>query len=152
MHKLRAVGTTNLKLFIHSKLYILLNNSNSASAQEDTEATVLNDLIIDAIQDVKGKGIKKYDLRQLDEASTDFFIICHGSSGAQLGGILSNIEKKVIQQLGIRPNHTEGKMSKNWRLIDYFSVVVHVFAEDKRGFYNLDDLWSDAIVTAYEDI
>jgi ribosome-associated protein len=129
-----------------------LNNANFASVQKDYQPDVLNDLIVDAIQDVKGKGIKKFDLRQLDEASTNFFIICHGNSSTQLAGIISNIERKVIKELGIRPSHSEGKSSKNWVLIDYFDVVVHVFAEDQREFYNLDDLWSDAIVTEYDDI
>lgn len=129
-----------------------MNNANFASVQKDDQPDVLNDLIVDAIQDVKGKGIKKFDLRQLDEASTDFFIICHGSSSTQLAGIISNIERKVIKELGLRPNHSEGKSSKSWVLIDYFNVVVHVFAEEKRDFYNLDDLWSDAIITEYDDV
>ena len=110
---------------------------------------VLNDLIVDAIQDNKGKEIILYDLRQLEDASSDFFIICHGTSSTQIAGILKNIERRVHEELGIRPSHLEGKQG-TWMLIDYFSVIVHIFSEEKREFYQLDDLWSDALVTTYE--
>ena len=110
----------------------------------------LNAVIIDSIQGAKGKDIKKYDLRQLDDASADFYIICHGTSSTQISGIVGAVARDVSQEIGFKPNHSEG--TKSWMLIDYFSVIVHIFSEDKRAFYNLDDLWSDAIVTTYEDL
>jgi len=129
-----------------------LTNKNIAYQQNAEHPDVLNDLIVDAIQDIKGKDIVKFDLRQLEESSTDFFIICHGNSNTQIAGIINNVEKRVYDTLGIRPNHSEGKQSKSWMLVDYFSVVVHVFSKDKREFYNIEDLWSDAAVTSYDNI
>lgn len=126
-----------------------MNNKNSASTQTAPKPQVLNDLIIDAIQDNKGKEIALYDMRQLEDASSDFFIICHGTSSTQIAGILKNIERRVREELGVRPSHLEGKQG-TWMLIDYFSVIVHIFSEEKREFYQLDDLWSDALVTTYE--
>ena len=126
-----------------------MNNKISVSTQIAPKPQVLNDLIIDAIQDNKGKEIALFDLRGLEDASSDFFIICHGTSNTQIAGILKNIERRVFEELGIRPSHSEGKQG-TWMLIDYFSVVVHIFSAEKRDFYQLDDLWSDALVTTYE--
>lgn len=102
------------------------------------------------MQDNKGKEIVLFDMRHLEEASSDFFIICHGTSNTQIAGILKNVVRRVYDEFGFRPNHSEGTPG-NWLLLDYFSVVVHVFSAEKREFYNLDDLWSDAKITRYED-
>ncbi len=129
-----------------------MSNKNIAFQKNAQQPDELNHLIIDAIQDIKGKDISLFDMRALEEASSDFFIICHGNSKPQISGILKNIEKRVYEELGIRPNHSEGKQGMNWMLIDYFSVIVHIFSEEKRKFYNLEDLWSDAKVTNYKNI
>jgi ribosome-associated protein len=121
-------------------------------SNEAQQPNLLNDLIIDAIQDIKGKDIAKFDMRQLEEASSDFFIICHGNSSTQVSSIIKNIAYRVNQELDLRANHSEGKEGKNWMLIDYFSVVVHVFSKEKRDFYNIEDLWSDAKITHYDNI
>lgn len=135
--------------FIFHQTIGILNNKISASTQTAPNPQVLNNLIVDAIQDNKGKEIALFDMRQLEDASTDFFIICHGTSNTQIAGILKNIERRVREELGIYPNHLEGKQG-TWMLIDYFSVIVHIFSAEKREFYQLDDLWSDALVTTYE--
>ena len=128
-----------------------MSNKDIAFQPIPQDQEELNHLIIDAIQDIKGKDIALFDLRHLEEASSDFFIVCHGSSNTQIVGIIRNIEKRIFQELGIKPNHSEGKLGKNWLLIDYFSVIVHVFSREKREFYNIEDLWSDANVTTFED-
>lgn len=127
-----------------------MSNKTSAFQQNTPQANALNSLIIDAIQDNKGKEIVLFDIRHLEEASSDYFIICHGTSNTQIAGILKNVERRVYEELGLRPNHSEGTPG-NWLLLDYFSVVVHVFSAEKREFYNLDDLWSDAKITSYND-
>jgi len=128
-----------------------LSKANLISQQTTPSPEELNLLIVDAIQEAKGKDIKLFDLREIEEASTDFFVICHGNSSTQLNGIISKIEKKVFEAYGLRPNHAEGHTSKSWMLLDYFDVVIHVFSEDKRAFYNLEDLWSDAEVSTFDD-
>ena len=121
--------------------------NNTISGEKETNPTIINDLIVAAIQDVNGKDIKKFDLRQLEEASADFYIICHANSSTQMSGIIGMIAKRLQEKTSWRANHSEG--SKSWMLIDYFSVVIHVFSEEKRRFYNLDGLWNDAIITTY---
>ncbi len=112
----------------------------------------LNDLIIDAIQDIKGQNIIKLDLRELGEAPTDFFIICEGESTTQVNSIASNIQKRIKDELGGLPSHVEGKQGGFWVLVDYFTTMVHIFHPEKRAFYELEDLWSDAKITEYTNL
>lgn len=133
---------------LRHKILTILSNKNIAFQQDAQDSSAMTALIIDAIQDNKGKEIALFDMRQLEEASSDFFILCNGNSKTQISGILRNIERRVYQELGIRPNHSEGEEA-NWMLLDYFSIVIHIFSGEKRAFYNLDDLWSDAKVTKY---
>lgn len=112
----------------------------------------MNDLIIDSIQDIKGKHIVKLDLRQLDEAPTDFFIICEGDSSTQVKAISDNINVRLKREGNTYANHVEGTQSALWVCMDYFNTVVHIFHPEKRSFYQLENLWSDAIVTEYESL
>jgi len=129
-----------------------LNSEYSTAHKDGISANQLNSIIIDAIQDIKGKDIVNYDLRGIEMANNDFFIICHATSNTQMLGIINNIEKRVFQTTGTRPFHCEGKQSNHWMLIDYFSVVVHIFSKEKRAFYNLEDLWNDAKITYYDNL
>jgi ribosome-associated protein len=112
----------------------------------------LNALIIDSIQDIKGKNIVKMDLRHLHDAPTDYFIVCQGDSNVQVRSIAENIHKRAKQELGVVANHIEGAQASRWVLVDFFNVVVHVFYPETRAFYQIEDLWSDAKTTVYEDI
>ena len=110
----------------------------------------LHEIIIDAIQDIKGKKIVKLDLRKLDDAPTDFFIICEGDSNTQVRGITDNVRRRLKEEAGLYANHVEGERSATWVLIDYFTTVIHVFHRETRSFYELEDLWSDAQFSEYE--
>lgn len=117
--------------------------------QEDVE---LNSLIVDAIQDIKGKNIIKVDLRSLGEAPADFFIICEGDSTTQVKAISDNIFRRVSDELKVKPQHREGADTSRWVLVDYFNTIVHVFHPETREFYDLEDLWSDAEFTTIENL
>ncbi len=116
------------------------------------EAEKLNALIVDAIQDIKGKNIVLLDLRHLHDAPTDFFIICEGDSNVQVRSIGDNIRKRLKEEMDISPSHIEGLTNSLWVLVDLFTVVVHIFYRETRAFYELEDLWSDAIFTEYKNI
>ena len=104
----------------------------------------LKDTIIDAILDKKGEDVVSLDLKNIDEAVTDHFIICHATSSTQIKAIAESILSKVEETSGERPWHKEGFENLEWVLIDYVDVVVHIFQKEKRAFYQLEDLWSDA--------
>lgn len=112
----------------------------------------LNKIIIDAIQDVKGKEIVQLDLRQLEEAPTDYFIICEGDSNTQVSAISANIAKRLKEAFFVSPNHVEGTSNSTWICLDYFNTVVHVFYHKTRAFYELEDLWGDAQFTSFETL
>lgn len=111
----------------------------------------LANLIIDSIQDIKGKRIVKLDLRHLDHAPTNYFIICEGESNTQVRAISQNINRRIKEELGLRPNHSEGLSDSKWVLVDYFDLVVHIFYPETREFYDLENLWSDARFEEFTD-
>jgi len=103
----------------------------------------INKLIIDTIINKKGQNISLLDLREVS-GPTDYFIICEADNITLTKAIADYISKEVKDQLGIHPNHIEGKEQAKWVLVDYFTTVVHIFHKDVRKFYELEHLWSDA--------
>jgi ribosome-associated protein len=126
-----------------------LNAQKVSIKKASISADTFNDIIVDAIQDIKGKNIVKLDLRKLYDAPTDYFIICEGDSNVQVRAITDSIYRRVKEEKMIAPSHIEGGSQSTWIVMDYFDVVVHVFHRDTRGFYELEDLWSDAASTEY---
>lgn len=110
----------------------------------------LVDLIIAAILDKKGNNIVSLDLSNLDDAVADYYIICEGNSPPQVGAIAEHVDVSIKRQTGEYPLHREGMDKKEWVLLDYMDVMVHVFHKSKRQLYQLEELWGDAvIVTKY---
>lgn len=108
----------------------------------DSEA--LCECIIDGMQDNKAKDIVVLDLREIENAVTDYFIICSGDSSVQMDGIAHSIVRSARNDLQERPWHQEGKGTSEWILLDYITVVVHIFSKERREFYNIEGLWEDA--------
>jgi len=108
-------------------------------------------LIIEAIQEKKGKEIVTIDLSQVENSICDCFIICHGDSYTQVDAITESIEKKLKEDLDLRAHHTEGQRNSQWVLMDFFDILVHVFQKEFRTFYNLEELWADGDVVKLED-
>lgn len=98
--------------------------------------------IIEAIKDKKGEEIVVLDLRKIDEAVADYFVLCEGKSNIQIKAIADNIKDEVEKKCDERPYHME--LGDNWTLIDYVNIVVHIFRNESRQFYSLESLWADA--------
>ena len=96
-----------------------------------------------AALDKKASDIVVLDLRHTP-AFTDFFVVCSGQNSRQVKAIADNIED-TLRQAGARPAHVEGYDRAEWILLDFFTLIVHVFAPQKRDFYGLERLWGDAI-------
>ncbi len=122
----------------------------SQAVDEKVSELDLNDLVIDALKDIKGKNIVKLDLTELTDAPTDFFIICEGESSTQVKALADNVQKRVKAEMGLLSNHLEGSTGSKWILVDYFNTIVHIFYSETREFYDLEDLWSDAHSTHYD--
>jgi ribosome-associated protein len=112
--------------------------------KNETESQVLCDAIVEGMQENKAKDIVVLDLREIHNSVCDFFVICSGESSTQVDGISTSITRHTRKELKEKPWHIEGKTNSEWILLDYVSVVAHVFYKDARPFYDLEDLWADA--------
>jgi ribosome-associated protein len=95
----------------------------------------------------KAQDIAVLDMRETGQNVCDYFIICHGQSGVQAQGIAENTIRELRKEEGLKPFQVEGLANAEWILIDYGNVVAHIFREDTREFYRLEDLWADAMVS-----
>ena len=129
-----------------------MNKEQTIEETMKVSTATLNDLIVDSIQDIKGNNIVKLDLNKLEEAPTNFFIICEGDSTTQVRAIANNIIKRAKEELNMKPLHVEGRAYSKWVLVDFFDTVVHVFYPETRAYYELEALWSDADTTEYDNI
>ena len=82
---------------------------------------------------------------------TDYFIVCHAQSDVQIKAIAQNVMDETEEQLDEQVWNKEGLDTLRWVILDYVNVVVHIFMEDKREFYGLENMWSDAEITKVED-
>ncbi len=97
---------------------------------------------VKALDDKKGKDLKV--LYTADQTTlADYFIICNGSSNTQVRALAEAVEE-ALSKAGEEPHHIEGHRGGQWTLLDYSAVVIHIFTEEGREFYDLERLWSDA--------
>ena len=116
-----------------------------------TKNSKLIKTIINAIQEKKGENIISLDLRKVDEAVADFFIVCEASNQPQVRAISDFVEQQIKEKCDEYPYHHEGKKNLQWVLIDYVNVVVHVMLSETRKFYKLEEMWSDAVAHEHEE-
>ena len=100
-------------------------------------------LAVEAAQEKKAAGITVLDLSAAG-AFTDYFVVCTGYSTPQVQAICTEIEGQLYKNLRRSPEHREGHRSAEWALLDFGGIVVHVFSEQARRFYDLERLWRSA--------
>lgn len=100
--------------------------------------------IIESIENKKGYDITILDLRKIEEAIADFFILCTVDSHIQAKAIKSEIERQVKTECKERPLSVDGESKQGWIVMDFFNITVHIFEPDQRALYRLEELWSDA--------
>lgn len=121
-----------------------MTNENLTTEHETiAEPQQLARYIIDAIEEMKAENILLMDLRDVTIIA-DFFVICTSTNERQAKAIVEHVSEKIKEDHRIRPWRTEGQAPGGWVLIDYADVVVHIFSEDMRKYYDLEDLWKDA--------
>jgi len=116
--------------------------------KKPTSTDTLLTLIIKGIEDVKGQQIDILDLRGIETAVCDYFVVCNGTSNTQVAAIVNSVQKVVSREIKDKPWHVEGMENAEWVLMDYVSVVVHVFQEHIRQYYNIEGLWGVAVITS----
>lgn len=110
------------------------------------------EIIIEGIQDRKGKKINIVDLSEIEGAAARQFIICQGSSTMQVASIADSVREKLHAEASIKPYNYDGYQNSQWIVIDYGDTFVHVFLPETRSHYNLEELWSDAKITEVADL
>ena len=121
-------------------------------AKKQVPADDLIAAIIKGIDDVKGENIQLLDLREIENTVCDYFIVCSGSSNTQVNAISGSVQKTVSKELQDKPWHIEGAVNAEWVLMDYVNVVVHIFQNQFREYYDIESLWGDAKITAINPI
>ena len=111
----------------------------------------LSEKITQGMLEMKAVDIQIFDLRTVQHAIADFFVLCSGNSDIHIDSISQMIEKYAFEQAKQKPWHKEGYANKEWILIDFVDVVAHVFNKEKRAFYELEKLWADAKIYTLEN-
>ncbi len=117
-----------------------------------TDKKILIDTILTGIENVKGEETVVMDLTEVKNAITEYFIICSANSTTQVKAIANSVERSVRNEIKERPWHVEGIGNNQWILLDYVSVVVHVFFKETREYYDIEELWGDAKITKIENL
>ena len=121
-----------------------------AKKKDSAKTEELRALVVEAILDKKGNNVVCLDLREIKDAVSDYFIIAHGDSSTQVNAIYQNIVHHTKEN-GHQPYHAEGQGAGEWIIVDFVDVVAHIFYREKRDFYQLEDLWSDAKITQHDE-
>ncbi len=108
--------------------------------------------ITKGIQEKKGTDIVIADLSPIEGAICRYFVICQGSSPAQVEAITESISDTVRNEEHEKPVKVVGLNNAQWVAMDYSDVLVHIFLPDTRKYYNLESLWEDAILTQVPNI
>lgn len=120
----------------------------TASAKETLG---LLDAVIEGMREKKAKHITLFNLTNIENRVTDYFVVCDADSNTHVNSIADSVEEVVEKLSNERAYHTEGHQNGEWILIDYINVVAHIFLREVREHYNLEGLWGDAEITVIED-
>ena len=107
----------------------------------DKKTNEMAKLAIDALEDKKAEDIRMLDISEVSVIA-DYFIIAGGNNENQVQAMVDSVDEE-LSKAGIHANHIEGYRNANWVLMDYNDVIIHVFNQDDRLFYDLERIWRD---------
>ena len=114
--------------------------------QATLDSDITKEYVVNGMLEKKALDIVVLDLKKVTNAVADYFVICTGNSDSQIDAITDSVEEEVFKASGLHPWRKEGKEGREWMLIDFVDVVVHIFRKEKREFYALEKLWGDATI------
>lgn len=109
---------------------------------KDAEPLELAKAAIRILDEKKASGIKLLHVAD-STVLTDYFVICTGHSNTQIKGFANEVDYK-LGLCGVEPKSIEGEKDSKWILMDYYSVIIHIFSRETRDFYKLEKLWANA--------
>jgi ribosome-associated protein len=123
----------------------------ASPAAGDATIKLLCGAIAEAMLDKKAQNVMSLDLSSIDGAIANSFVLCNADSTTQVEAIADNVEEQVRETLGEKPVRREGFENAIWIILDYVSVMAHIFQTEARNFYRLEALWADAGQQRYSD-
>ena len=102
----------------------------------------LRDKICEILDENKGVNIKIIDFEN-ESSVADYFVVCTATGAPHLKALAENLDEKLDKDFDTRPIHTEGMRGSKWALLDYGSVIVHIFEENTRMYYSIETLWGN---------
>lgn len=108
--------------------------------------------IIEAMHEKKAVDILTINFSEIKNTICDYFVICSGMNKPQVEAISDSVYGKLRKTYSLHPQAIEGIQNAEWILLDYGSIVVHIFMEYTRKFYGLEDLWADAKLNYYDNL
>lgn len=121
------------------------------SKKKTQETDKLLSAVLYGIAEKKGKNPAVIDLRKIGNSISDYYVVCHGSSNTNVEAIAESVVDEVRLKTGDKPRHVEGRREAEWIVVDFFDIVVHVFQEEFRNHYEIEELWADADIKYTED-
>ena len=100
--------------------------------------------IINGIKEIKGNNIISLNFSNLENSICKYFVICSGTSNIHVQAIRENVRKIVIKKTKQKPWNIESDNTSEWILMVYSDIILHIFQDETRTFYNLEELWADA--------
>ena len=120
----------------------IFENYDKLPKLEGCTPTELAAAIADILDAKKGGDVKVLHVGE-KTVLADYFVVCSGNSNTQIKALADEVEYRIGTR-GIDPTHVEGRDNGSWSILDYSSVIVHIFSRDARDFYKLEKLWGDA--------
>jgi ribosome-associated protein len=127
-----------------------INQPANDQFQTKPDSKSLVELVVEGMKEKKASDITVMDVSDLTTL-TDYFVICSGNSDTQNKAISDSIEEEVLKQTGEKPWKKEGIQARNWIILDFINIVVHVMSKEKRQFYSIERVWNDARITHIEN-
>lgn len=115
-------------------------------------AELLTKIAVKAMQDKLAKDITVIDFESVTDSLFDYYVICTANSPSHADSLADEIRKKIKEDMGTKPVQEEGLRNCQWVLLDYFDVIVHIFLQETREFYNIENMWKDIKQVHYPNI
>lgn len=108
-------------------------------------------LVVEGIRDRKGRRITTIDLGEIETSVARRFVICEGTSSQHVAAVADSVRDYLFEHARIKPYNYDGYENSQWIVIDYGDTLVHVFQRQARELYDLEELWSDGVITDIPD-
>ena len=123
----------------------MIQATQTQQTREQLDALALAHRILEIFEEKQAENLVLLDMRPVTLIA-DYFLIGTTASGRQSRAVVDEVTTRIKEEMGTRPLGVHGKPESGWIILDYGSVIVHVFAPEKREYYDLEGLWADAPV------